>query len=99
MHPRITLRPILEIAIAGFAVVGCSDLAPGRPVGPTAATADVSPSAIDDRDLDDVLRGYLERHGFTGHVANTVEMRLGRRIDRQLADVGRHLWFDPIQGL
>jgi cytochrome c peroxidase len=59
----------------------------------------VSASAIDGGDLDDVLRRYLARHGFTGQVASTLERRLGRRIDRQLADVGRHLWFDPIQGL
>src|SRR5262245_18167055 len=26
-------------------------------------------------------------------------MRLGRRIDHQLADLGRQLWFNPIQGL
>jgi cytochrome c peroxidase len=45
------------------------------------------------------LRGYLASHGFTGRVASTLETRLGRRIDRQLADVGRLLWFDPIQGL
>ena len=99
MHPRITLRPILGIAITGFAVGGCSDLAPDRATSPTTASADVSAAAIDGRDLDDVLHGFLVRHGFTGDVASTVERRLGRRIDRQLADVGRQLWFDPIQGL
>src|SRR5688500_1667847 len=99
MHPRIPLRPILAIAIAGFAMGGCSDLAPDRATSPTSASADISPAAIEDRALDDVLRGYLARHRFTGDVGGTVERRLGRRIDRQLADVGRLLWFDPIQGL
>jgi cytochrome c peroxidase len=28
-----------------------------------------------------------------------METRLGRRIDRQLASLGRQLWFDPIHGL
>ena len=89
------MRPILGTAIAALALGGCSDLEPSRAVSPPT----VSASAIDGGDLDDVLRRYLARHGFTGQVASTVEWRLGRRIDRQLADVGRHLWFDPIQGL
>jgi cytochrome c peroxidase len=46
-----------------------------------------------------MLRGILANQGFTGRVAATLEMRLGRRVDRQLADIGRQLWFDPIQGL
>src|SRR5688500_14240685 len=45
------------------------------------------------------LRAQLARLGFTGRVASTLEPRLGRRIDRRLADVGRLLWFDPITGL
>jgi cytochrome c peroxidase len=49
--------------------------------------------------LDGELRRYLDRQRFTGRVGSTLEARLGRRIDRQLADVGRLLWFDPIGGL
>jgi cytochrome c peroxidase len=52
-----------------------------------------------DGDVDRILRGQLARHGFTGRIAETLEMRLGRRVDRQIADIGRLLWFDPIQGL
>ena len=95
MDLRITSRRILGVASVALALGGCSDLEPSRAVSPTT----VSASAIDGGDLDDVLRLYLARHGFTGRVASTVEWRLGRRIDRQLADVGRQLWFDPIQGL
>ena len=50
-------------------------------------------------DVDAALRAYLAEHGFTGRIAGTLEARLGRRIDQQLANVGRLLWFDPIQGL
>ena len=89
------MRRILPTAIAALALGGCSDLEPARAVSPTT----VSASVIDGGDLDAVLRQYLARHGFTGSVASTLEWRLGRRIDRQLADVGRQLWFDPIQGL
>lgn len=35
----------------------------------------------------------------TGRIGSTLESRLGRRIDRQLADLGRLLWFDPIGGV
>ena len=50
-------------------------------------------------DVDAALRAYLAEHGFTGRIAGTLEARLGRRVDQQLANVGRLLWFDPIQGL
>jgi cytochrome c peroxidase len=79
-----------------LAVAACSDsdLAPARSLGPDAPARLV---ASGDADTD--LRGQLARLGFTGRVASTLEARLGRRIDRQLADIGRQLWFDPIQGL
>jgi cytochrome c peroxidase len=73
---------------------GCSDLEPARTVGPVAAAR-----AGNADDVDAVLRRYLATHGFTGRIAGTLEARLGRRIDHQLADIGRLLWFDPIQGL
>ena len=68
-------------------------------MSPTLSRTDAPAAALDGGDLDDALRRYLARHGFTGRVASTLEQRLGRRIDHQLADVGRLLWFDPIQGL
>ena len=52
-----------------------------------------------DRTLDAVLTGHLDRLGFTGRIASTLVARLGRRIDHQVAEVGRMLWFDPIGGL
>jgi cytochrome c peroxidase len=48
-----------------------------------------------DRTLSDVLRDA----GFTGNVEATLEDRLGRRIDPELADLGRLLFFDKILGL
>ena len=48
-----------------------------------------------DRALEAVLRGA----GFTGRIEATLEQRLGRRIDQQLAEIGRMLWFDTITGL
>ena len=49
--------------------------------------------------LDAELQAHLAALGFTGRVASTLEARLGRRIDHQLADLGRMFWFDPIRGL
>ncbi len=50
-------------------------------------------------ELDVALRARLAELGFTGRIERTLEERLGRRLDPRLADVGRLLWFDPIQGL
>src|SRR4029453_6518823 len=37
--------------------------------------------------------------GFTGNIQSTLETRLGRPINRQLAELGRLLWFDKIHSL
>lgn len=84
-------RRFIVLVIAGVALVGCNDFDPARTVEPQASLAT--------SDLDEVLRGYLTGLGFTGRIASTLETRLGRRIDSRLADLGRILWFDPIQGL
>src|SRR3989454_415348 len=48
---------------------------------------------------DDQLSMALSHHGFTGTVGSSIEQRLGRRIDNQLADLGRNLFHDTIVGL
>jgi cytochrome c peroxidase len=87
-------RWLLTLAVASAALGGCSDVEPTSAVAPVAAAPSVGSG-----NLDHALRAYLTSHGFTGHIASTLETRLGRRIDRQLADIGRQLWFDPIHGL
>ena len=87
-------RWLLTLAFAGAALGGCSDIEPARTVAPAEGAVSAEPT-----NLDAALRAYLTSHGFTGHIASTLETRLGRRIDRQLADLGRQLWFDPIHGL
>src|SRR5215212_350722 len=49
--------------------------------------------------LDDKLQAVLQQAGFTGRMEVTLEQRLGRRVDLQLADLGRNLWFDTLTGL
>jgi cytochrome c peroxidase len=94
MRKDISVRSLLAVA-AGVLLGACGDDAPGRITAPSTAVA----APDEARDLDAALSAQLARHGFSGRVASTLEGRLGRRVDRQLADVGRLLWFDPITGL
>lgn len=58
-----------------------------------------SSTAAPPRDVDAELRAALLRAGFTGRIESTLEQRLGRPVDPQLADLGRLLWFDKAGGL
>ena len=49
--------------------------------------------------LDIQLERVLKQEGFTGNVEAQLEKRLGRKIDKKLADIGRLLFFDPILSL
>lgn len=49
--------------------------------------------------LDRELEAALRAADFTGQIDATLERHLGRRINHQLADLGRLLWFDTITGL
>ncbi|MEP7348217.1 MAG: cytochrome c peroxidase, partial [Gemmatimonadaceae bacterium] len=94
MNQATTIRLLLATLVGSVTLGGCSDFEPARASGP-AATPAVASSADDDA----ALGGQLARHGFTGRIASTLEKRLGRQIDPELANVGRLLWFDPINGL
>ena len=52
-----------------------------------------------DAELDARLRDILTRRRFTGRIEEKLEERLGRRVDPQLAEVGRMLFFDPVLSL
>ncbi len=52
-----------------------------------------------DSSLDRRLTSRLRELGFTGRVESTLTTRLGRPIDKPLANLGRLLWFDTITGL
>ncbi|HET9785852.1 MAG TPA: hypothetical protein VFP47_01900, partial [Pyrinomonadaceae bacterium] len=57
------------------------------------------PQTFADRSLDAQLTAVLNQHGFTGRINSTIEQRLGRNINNQLADLGRLLFFDTVAGL
>jgi cytochrome c peroxidase len=52
-----------------------------------------------DRDLNERLAKVLKQQGFTGEMQFQLEKRLGRRVDQDLANIGRLLWFDPVHSL
>src|SRR5687768_9348786 len=95
MGIRNHVVPLLA-SLATLTVGACSDLAPERATAPSVTSL---ASTRNEADVDAALRASLTRLGFTGRIASTLELRLGRRVDRQLADLGRELWFDPIQGI
>jgi len=84
---------VVSALLATFLVAGCS------PDASTAPSAPVSAMSRESGSLDVRLRNALRGSGFTGQVGLTLEARLGRPIDRELAELGRMLWFDPIMGL
>src|SRR5688572_16675034 len=86
-------RRLPALLVAAALLGACAD---ADPVRVTSRAPSLSRAGTD---LDTELRRYLAQLGFTGRVASTLETRLGRRIDRPLADLGRMLWFDPIGGL
>ncbi|HEV2764948.1 MAG TPA: cytochrome c peroxidase, partial [Pyrinomonadaceae bacterium] len=52
-----------------------------------------------DNPLDAQLTAVLEQQGFTGRVGQSLEQRLGRKIDNRLADLGRNAFHDSLLGL
>ncbi len=79
---------IYKLTIALLALIAAAlVLAPG-----TSATS------ADDA-LNEQLLAVLRQHEFTGRVGFSVEQRLGRKIDTQLADLGRLAFHDTLLGL
>src|SRR5687767_1869557 len=56
-------------------------------------------SAVANSELDVQLTAVLVQNEFTGRIGSTLEQRLGRKVDHQLADLGRLLFFDTVGGL
>ena len=67
-------------------------------VGVVVLTPRASATVADDA-LNEELSAILSYHGFTGRVGLSLEQRLGRKIDNQLADLGRLAFHDRLLGL
>ena len=96
--PAAIARASLFLSLS-LTVLGCREDTSGSPsiITSPAPTADANgPSGSP---LDQALHAQLAAHGFTGRIESSLQSRLGRPIDQQLADIGRLLWFDPILGL
>ena len=72
---------------------GCNANDLAQPTAPSLRSSD------DRQPAADKLAHILHEAGFTGRVGQSLERRLGRPIDRRMADLGRMLWFDPFTGL
>ena len=72
--------------------------------GAAAVLISFSAAAAADRSIEPVsldvrLWRALKGAGFTGRVGSTLEARLGRPVDPELAAIGNALFFDPVLGL
>ena len=65
----------------------------------TFSMAAIPARAAEGSKTDRELQAVLRRAGFTGRIESTLEQRLGRPIDPELADLGRLLFFDKIGAL
>jgi cytochrome c peroxidase len=74
-------------------------LALGYAAGAAVTTFGAGIQETGERDIDRQLAIVLERAEFTGRIESTLEARLGRKIDSELSDLGRMLFFDKILGL
>ena len=77
----------LTIVLLALMCVGVVVLTPRA----SATAADVA--------LNEQLSAVLRQHEFTGRVGLSLEQRLGRKIDNQLADLGRLAFHDSLLGL
>lgn len=111
MTTRTPLRSLLALALLlGTPLVGLVPAPGGGPswAGGTAVAGDLDglPDGLDTEldaaladPLDRELAAALRRHGFTGRVGQSLEARLGRPVDRRLANLGRLLFFDEALAL
>jgi cytochrome c peroxidase len=91
-HCKRPLRPLLGVTLALLLSAASLSLR---------AENAMSQASRNDRpgELDAQLDIALRKAGFTGRIESTLEARLGRPVDKRLADLGRKLFFDPLGGL
>lgn len=95
--PTRTQRPRFMRALASTTLCLLMLAASGASLAadpPGAASHDARPDRLDEQ-----LAIALRKAGFTGRIESTLVARLGRPVDKTLADLGRKLFFDPIGGL
>src|SRR5262249_17989885 len=100
---RLMLVKWIKLTVVLLIIAACGVMmsAPSQNVKAQSASAQgasASPKEGSDN-LSNQLASALRDLGFTGRIADTLEDRLGRHIDSNLANTGRLLWFDTIGGL
>jgi cytochrome c peroxidase len=87
----VKLTRFIAGGTALFGVAAFAAVLAGEPAG--------APRSVERLSLDARLSRVLIRAGFTGRVGASVESRLGRPVDTDLARLGNDLFFDRILGL
>ncbi len=93
MKIRSTKLAIIVLVMAAFGVFAFAPQSSAHDKDTSAS----GPGRGGDTDQNLIVR--LRQLGFTGNIESTLESRLGHRIDKKLAEIGRMLWFDTIGGL
>lgn len=97
---RVASARLIVLQALALSLLACTEKNPAEPeplsTEPQLVFGTTGPSG---EALDRALRAELTAHGFTGRIESSLQARLGRPLDTQLADIGRLLWFDPILGL
>lgn len=96
VYPVNRMRPLRRWSMVAGALLAaaCTDEGTRIPLDALAPELAVTPTNIDGR-----LSSLLREVGMTGMVGQTLDGRLGRSIDRRLANLGRLLFFDSELGL
>jgi cytochrome c peroxidase len=88
---RISMAVLLLALSMGMGRASATELAATEPEGVF--------EAVSSDPLDRELAQLLRRAGFTGRIQSTLEKRLGRPVDTDLAGLGRLLFFDSFLAL
>jgi len=95
LHLHKLLALVIGLSVPVAVWLGAPAVESRADDGPAPIGADASGNPAPSRQL----RSVLATLGFTGRIEESLESRLGRPVDGQLADLGRLLWFDTITGL
>ena len=95
------LRRPAGIAMCALVLAGCNGSDAGDPGTPPGAGTQpgIQESTQLSAQLSTQLAATLAQHGFTGSAEQRLEQRLGRKLDANMAELGRALFFDQVASL
>ena len=97
-YRKLTIDDVKAIQLRGGSILGTSRIGHLR-IAVACSALLTSVLALADDDLDARVQAALRRAGLTGTIQAQLVPRLGRPLNPALADLGRLLWFDKLDGL